>query len=152
MFWHTYNSLNMLWFILSDIILDKHVRQLFNTPVALKLRVSAAGNKKIFCNLVVNEISIRRQIVEYNSAEQKYYGSVDFGNPFQDEDEERLVAKEAIVFLLNAVNDRFKIPVAYYFVNGLNTEEKRKPNSRSFNVPSWCRCRNFFYDIWWCTK
>ena len=29
-----------------------------------------------------------------------------------------------MVFLVNAVNDRFKIPVAYYFLNGLNANER----------------------------
>lgn len=92
--------------------------------VALKIRTEAgaANGKKIICNLVMDEMSIRRQII-FNSAAMKYYGYCDFGNPFSD-NEEKIEAKEALVFLVNAVNDHFKIPVAYYFVHGLNANEK----------------------------
>ena len=92
---------------------------------ALKIRSSLASQqgKKIICNLVMDEMSIRKQI-EYNSVEKKFYGYVDFGNSFSDCDQDKLEAKEVLVFLVNAINDRFKIPVAYYFVNGLSACEK----------------------------
>jgi len=33
-------------------------------------------------------------------------------------------AKEALVFMLVAINSNWKIPVAYFLVNGLNSQEK----------------------------
>ena len=93
--------------------------------VALQLRASAAAGvgKKLVCNLVMDEMFIRKE-VQYDPFQKKNYGYVDFGNPFQNEEDERELAKEALVFLVNAVNDRFKIPVAYYFLNGVNASEK----------------------------
>ena len=57
-----------------------------------------------------------RQEVRHNIAQKKYYGYVNFGNPFQNEDDDRESAKEVLVFLVNATDDRFKIPIAYYIL------------------------------------
>lgn len=92
---------------------------------ALKIRTAAKGGK-IICNLVMDEMSIRQEIV-YDESTKKYSGYCDFGNPFAEDDDDDIdkeQAKEALVFLVVAVNDHFKIPVAYYFVNSLNATEK----------------------------
>lgn len=57
---------------------------------------------------------VRNKFIDlHDSAKKRFYGYVDFGNRYNT-DEERTEAKEALVFLVNAVNDRFKIPVAYF--------------------------------------
>ena len=68
--------------------------------IALKIRASAAASvgKKLICNLVMDEMNIRQQI-KYNVAQQKkYYGNVDLGNPFQNEDHDREIAKGFGIF------------------------------------------------------
>ena len=93
--------------------------------VAIKLKVdeALAKNKKIVCNLVMDEMAIRKHI-HYDHIQKKYHGYVDFGNSYENENVEKDIAKEALVFLINAVNDRWKIPVAYFLVDGLNSTEK----------------------------
>ena len=83
--------------------------------VAIKLKVdeALAKNKKIVCNLVMDEMAIRKHI-HYDHIQKKYHGYVDFGNSYENENVEKDIAKEALVFLINAVNDRWKIPVAYF--------------------------------------
>jgi len=50
-----------------------------------------------------------------------YSGYVDKGSSLDDDS--LPVANEALVFLLVSVTERWKIPVAYFLINGLNGEE-----------------------------
>lgn len=88
---------------------------------ALKNKAQEADKKgkKILCNLVMDEMSIRKH-VEWTG--KKFTGFVNFGCNSQTENQEE--AREVLVFLLVAINDHFKIPVAYFFINGLSAEEK----------------------------
>lgn len=64
-------------------------------------------------------------MVEYDGS--KYYGYVDFG--FDDNSmvdlNSMVLAKEALVFLLICLNQNWKIPIAYYFINGISAEQKK---------------------------
>lgn len=93
--------------------------------MALKLKCAdaARNKKKVICNLIMDEVAIRQHI-EYDSTKKKFHGYVDFGNQFEDVSTEPVVAKEVLTFMVNALNDRWKIPVAYFLVNGLNSTEK----------------------------
>lgn len=89
--------------------------------LALQHRAEEARKKgfTIICNLVMDEMAIRKN-VEWTG--KKFTGFVDFGGDIQGDNQEE--AKEALVFLLVAINDFFKIPVAYFFISSLNAEEK----------------------------
>lgn len=85
---------------------------------ALKMKVAEA-NYTILCNLVLDEMAIRKQI-EWTG--KKFVGYVDFGaNVDSDSLPE---AKEVLVFMLVALNAQWKIPVGYFFLNGLSSTEK----------------------------
>lgn len=91
---------------------------------ALKIKVLAARseNKKILCNLVMDEMAIRRQ-VEWTGT--KFTGLV--GNQFSNtniDSDELQEAKEVLVFMLVAINAHWKIPVGYFLLYGLNGAEK----------------------------
>lgn len=89
----------------------------------IKAKEAKAKNITIVCNLVMDEIFIKKHI-EYNVLEKKFYGYVDIGNPYEGESEDRYEAKEALTFILNAVNERWKLPVGYFFINRLSSQEK----------------------------
>lgn len=75
--------------------------------------------KQIVCGLIVDEMSIRRHIELDNG---KLTGYVDYG---ADIDTEELpVAKEALTFMVNAINGDWKIPVAYFLIDGLDASER----------------------------
>lgn len=68
----------------------------------LKRKCEAAGEKKLYTCLTMDEMSIRKQ-AEWNSFEKRFIGYVDHG--FIIEDPEDLpVAKEALVYLLTCLN------------------------------------------------
>lgn len=70
----------------------------------------AEANYTILCNLVLDEMAIRKQI-EWTG--KKFVGYVDFGaNVDSDSLPE---AKEVLVFMLVALNAQWKIPVGYFF-------------------------------------
>lgn len=94
------------------------------TAISLKVSEARKSQKHIICSLVMDEIAIR-QHVSYSKAKNTYYGYVDFGNDFEKDSENREIAKDALTFVLVAINDNWKIPVAYFLVHGLTSLEKK---------------------------
>ncbi|EZA46655.1 THAP domain-containing protein, partial [Ooceraea biroi] len=69
--------------------------------------------------LMLDEMAIRQHI-EYNG--KQFVGYCDVGNNITSE--ECSIAKEALVFLVVGINELWKIPVAYFLINGINGEQK----------------------------
>lgn len=88
---------------------------------ALKAKVTEEKTKgqSVICNLVIDEMSIMQR-VEWTG--RKYAGFVDLGTGVESEAVPE--AKEVLVFLLVALNGRWKIPVGYVLIDGLNGPEK----------------------------
>lgn len=84
---------------------------------ALKEKAKTSEHK-IICALIADEMSIRRQCLWDG---KKNYGYVDMGT---GSSKCQTLASEAYVFLINAVNDNFKLPLGYFLVHGLNAEQK----------------------------
>lgn len=85
----------------------------------LKLRATDANRngKEILACLVFDEISIRKH-EDYDQHNDVNIGKVSYGidaNKF---------AKEALVFLITGITEKFKIPVAYFLIAGLKADEK----------------------------
>lgn len=66
-------------------------------------------------------MAIRKQS-QWNPHKSKFDGFVDMGDKLTTEGNLHL-AKEALVFLVSGVEEDFKIPIAYFFINSLNTEQ-----------------------------
>lgn len=78
-------------------------------------------NKKIVFNLTLDEMSIRKKI-DWDG--QKSHGFVDIGACIANDN--LPLASEVLVFMLVAINQNFKLPIAYYFTDKLNGREKAK--------------------------
>lgn len=76
--------------------------------------------KPVICNLVLDEMSIRKQI-EYKH--EKWFGFVNIGNESTDHMDDA-EAKSAFVFLLVAINDNFKVPMGYFLIDSLTGKER----------------------------
>ncbi|CAH1981442.1 unnamed protein product [Acanthoscelides obtectus] len=91
---------------------------------ALKIKVTEARNqeKEILCNLVFDEMCIMKK-VEWDGKRTYGYVELDIGDAGDTGDtvEE---AREALVFMLVALNCSWKIPVGYFLINGLTGAEK----------------------------
>lgn len=87
---------------------------------AIKAKVQASKHA-LLCNLVLDEMAIRKRI-EWDGT--RMHGYVDIGTGSSGSGDSSDVAKEALVFLITAINGAWKIPVAYFFTAGLSGEQK----------------------------
>ncbi|KAE9542434.1 hypothetical protein AGLY_003295 [Aphis glycines] len=81
------------------------------TKESLDTIKNVASKETIYCNLVIDEMSIRRRIemgVQCNNVD----GDV------QPE------AKNALMFLIIGINGFWKLPIGYFFINGLSGAER----------------------------
>lgn len=88
----------------------------------LKQRCEAAGDKKLYACLTMDEMAIRQQI-QWSKVENRFVGYVDHGLIIPDPNDLPLT-KEALVYLITCINERWKIPVAYFLVAGLTAKER----------------------------
>lgn len=80
------------------------------------------NGEELLCNVILDEMSIRRHS-SFNIWSKEYEGFVDLGKPNPDQGPVPL-AKDALVYMVSGVNKNFKIPVAYFYINGLAADEK----------------------------
>ena len=88
----------------------------------LKLHVNSATQKgsHVICNLVMDEMSIRKHI-EYDGTQ--FRGYVDHGTGNMDTDS-LPVATEALVLMVVPLNSSWKLPIGYFLIHSLTSEEK----------------------------
>lgn len=84
---------------------------------------NANGNEMYAC-LIFDEMHIHTNL-EYDHAKRENVGYISYGTGKADQSQnESPLAKEALVFLVSGVNEKFKIPIGYFFINGLSSSEK----------------------------
>lgn len=98
-----------------------------STPSIEQLKITAKdyfikNNKPLLLALTLDEMSLKKEIVSEKNS-QNVWGYVDFGADIQYSNNQE-AATEAFVFMVVGVNSNFKLPVAYFFINKLNGEEK----------------------------
>lgn len=92
-----------------------------------KSKELGSAGRQLMVSLSMDEMAIRHQI-EWNPHRKKFDGVVDYGDAlfFLCDSNKLTSAKEALVFMASAVEEDWKIPVAYYLTAGLNTSDKKK--------------------------
>lgn len=75
--------------------------------------------KQLIVSIAFDEISIRR-LVQWSDAKKKFLGYITYGRFVG----EVPVARNALVFLLTAINADFSLLIAHYFVIALNATER----------------------------
>ena len=111
------------------------------TDVAFDALILAVGEAKVkgqevYASLVVDEMSVKKHI-DWNG--EKYHGYIDLGTGIQEPDS-LPEARDALVFLVVAANGAWKVPIAYFFLNGSNGEEKA-------NLIRYTNCRNYSHKV-----
>ena len=100
--------------------------------ITLKVDEMAKENKKLLVGLIMDEMAIKKH-VQWNG--QRQVGYVDLGIQSSNIDTDSLPeAKDALVFLLVAINSRWKIPIAYFLINGLSGKEKSNMVNKSIEI------------------
>lgn len=72
--------------------------------------------------LMFDEMGINYQKPEYVLG--SIVGYVDFGKDFESERSESFLAKEALVFCVICINQKWKVPIAYFLTRGTSAETK----------------------------
>lgn len=90
--------------------------------------------KNIYCSLVFDEMSLRQHVEWVND---KIYGLVNIGNNVCDENIG--YAKQALVFMIVAINESWKLPLGYFFIDSLNGEKKADLISNCLQLLEDCR-------------
>lgn len=100
---------------------------------------------KLMCSLVFDEMNIRKQVY-WCWHKEDYAGFVNYG---QDPNTQtNIIAKQAIVFILNGLNASFEFPLAYYFIDTLNKNQRRDLISEIVTAVSKCgvKITNITFD------
>ena len=89
----------------------------------LEEKATEMGNKNspLLCALMLDEMSIKKNIQWTGLT---YLGFVDLGNGASDDDDSAPLAKDALVFMVVHVNGSWKVPCAYFLIDGLNGQER----------------------------
>lgn len=74
-------------------------------------------SRKLLCALSFDEMAIRKH-VDFDG--KNCIGFVDCGNNINSGQ----LAKEALVFMLTAINGSWKIPIGYYLIEGISSNQK----------------------------
>jgi len=75
------------------------------------------SNDTLLAALMIDEMAIRQQM-EFDG--KKFYGHCDIGDNIASD--ESSIAKEALVFLVVGINKLWKMPIAYFLINGMHGE------------------------------
>lgn len=81
-----------------------------------------AKDRSICCNLVIDEMCIRRH-VEMDS-QRKIHGYINMGAEYSYDNDNIPEAKNALVFLVVGINGYWKMPIAYFLIDGLSGKER----------------------------
>lgn len=87
--------------------------------VSNKVKAMNEKGKPLFANLVMDEMSIRKQL--FTEADGTIGGCTNVGFDIGLKQE---LATEALVFLVTAINDHFKVPISHHFTAGIAAEQK----------------------------
>ena len=87
--------------------------------LGIKQRVEAS-NEKVILSSMLDKMSIKKHIA-WDGV--KFRGYVDLGCD-SDSDDSSAVAKDVLVIMAVCVNEAWKIPIAYFFIDGLRGSER----------------------------
>ncbi|KAL4136311.1 hypothetical protein QTP88_007859 [Uroleucon formosanum] len=90
--------------------------------ISLKVKEMKVNGKQLYGCLVMDEMSIK-QHVHWTGI--RHQGYIDFGLGGKTKEMDNLpYAKDAFVIMVVDINTSWKVPIAYYLINGISAEEK----------------------------
>lgn len=81
-----------------------------------------AKTRSICCNLLIDEMCIRQHVEMDN--QRNIHGYINMGAEYSYDNDNIPVAKNALVFLAVGINGYWKMPIAYFLIDGLNGKER----------------------------
>ncbi|KAL4125765.1 hypothetical protein QTP88_010005 [Uroleucon formosanum] len=90
--------------------------------ISLKVKEMKVNGKQLYSCLVMDEMSIKQHVHWTGTRHQE---CIDFGLGGKTEEMDNLpYAKDAFVIMVIGINTSWKVPIAYYLINGISAEEK----------------------------
>lgn len=108
------------WYAYSNLNVEPGITVASIDFLKAKVAAKRAEKSELVCAVCLDEMAIRQQTI-FDQNLGLMIGHVSYG--FEKE-EERSIAKEAIVFIVSGLNEKFRIPVAYHFINSLIASKK----------------------------
>lgn len=107
------------WLVNSDLNTEPNVinEQCLNI-LRRKVSEKAEKGEKLMCGLIFDEMSIRKHI-QWTNKDRKLVGYSRAKNG------DLKASNQALVFIVNAVNDSFQLPISYYIINSADGDYKK---------------------------
>ena len=87
--------------------------------IAYLKRITTENGHNLDCALIIDAMSIRKQVI-WDKGRNKYAGYVECAGLVDGK--EQCLASEALVFLVVSMTRKFKVPVAYFFIDKVSGE------------------------------
>ena len=84
-----------------------------------KEEIEAESKGKLIVSLILDEMHLKKHL---HFDGEKIVGGIDLGQEYDGNS--KTEASEVLVFMVNAINMKFKIPVAYFCIDGLSAQIK----------------------------
>lgn len=130
------------WYANSDLNTksDEINEQCLNV-IKRKAEEKAVKGEKHIVVVEFDEMNIRKHI-QWSQSEHRFIGYAKTeANNFEDDDEFNItsnkrkksdVVNQALVIMVNAINDELALPIAYYFINSMDGNEKKNVNFKRY--------------------
>lgn len=112
------------WYANSDLRGDPGIQE----DVMKKLKQFANGfeeehGSQVLCSLVFDEMYIRKQVF-WSLQQLEYIGHINYAQ--ESTSQEKTIANQVMLFMLNGLNVDSEFPVAYFFIESLNTMQRKE--------------------------
>lgn len=87
-----------------------------------KAEEAKVEGKEIYACLVFDEMAIRKHS-QWDNSKKQFIGHITVGMSSID-NEALPLAKETLVFMITGLNEDFKVPIGYFLITGLKSQEK----------------------------
>lgn len=115
-----HNSTLRKWYANSDLFTEPGITQKSLDLIKSKVVGKNQVREELVVSVCFDEMKIRKHIT-WDSCLKQMRGYVSYGCKDQDD---KLEANEAIVFMASGLNDKFRIPIAYHFINSMDASQK----------------------------
>lgn len=108
------------WYTNSEVLAEPGINSAVIEQLKLLVAKKDNSGQKLIVSLSFDEMNIRRHVQWCNST-KRLIGYATVGN----EAERKIVAKQALVFMVNGVNERMNLTVGHYFISSLNAQGRK---------------------------
>lgn len=112
------------WYANSDLntepgVINEQCLNMLRRKVAEK----ASKGEKLICGVLFDEVHLRKHI-SWSAKNRRLVGFVEKSGAECEEPKSDIVS-QSLVFIVNAVNDSFELPIAYYFINSMDGNRRK---------------------------